>query len=278
MKKRTLKIMISTFNMGNERADKLESLVPNEKDDFDIVALGFQESIYSMTVEGRGDLANSINKVLGKEYILLEHNKRAQIQLIIFIKRQLYKDGVAQSEVMASAENTGFLHLLPNKGGVCISFKVYGTLLAFVSCHLTAHEGIANCALRNQSVEEILGGIRSGFINKDVDPSVTSHHIFFIGDMNYRTTFDKGNPGDLDEKERKALVSELSSDSLVREPMTNPGQEDDVFSEDGDDPNVDEPLSVRLVFLCAFVFHFKNLLLFQFNDLFSICSSFIIFQ
>ena len=231
--------MVSTFNMGNKRADKLESLVPHEKDGFDIVALGFQESIYDMNVEtlgkmleSREDLANSINKILGREYVLLEHNKRAQLQLIIFIKRQLYLEGI-HSEVLTSAENTGFLHLLPNKGGVCISFRVFGTLLAFVSCHLTAHEGVANCALRNQSIEEILGGIRSGF-KEVVDPSVNSHHIFFIGDMNYRTTFDKRNPGDLDEKERKALVPQVSTTSIVNEPMEDPAREEDVFSDDDD--------------------------------------------
>jgi hypothetical protein len=52
--------------------------------------------------------------------------------------------------------------------------------------------------MRNESVIEILGGIRAG-LDKRFDPSLTSHHTFWMGDMNYRTTFDKRTPADLDK-------------------------------------------------------------------------------
>ena len=48
--------------------------------------------------------------------------------------------------------NTGFLHVFPNKGGLCISLTIYGSILSFVSCHLTAHEGVKKCQMRNESV------------------------------------------------------------------------------------------------------------------------------
>ena len=78
--------------------------------------------------------------------------------------------------------------MFPNKGGLCISLNIYGTFLTFVSCHLTAHEGAKKCQMRNDSVVEILGGIRSGW-DKRFDPSITSHHTIVMGDLNYRTTF-----------------------------------------------------------------------------------------
>ncbi len=115
------------------------------------------------------------------------------MQLILFSRNDLVPH---ISRLEQSAENTGFLHVLPNKGGLCSSLAVYGTVLSFISCHLAAHEGTKKCALRNESTEEILGGVRAG--DKRFDPSLLSHHTFWMGDMNYRTTFDKTTPADLD--------------------------------------------------------------------------------
>lgn len=44
------------------------------------------------------------------------------------------------SNIEMSNENTGFLHIFPNKGGICVSFRVLDTSVALVSSHLTAHE------------------------------------------------------------------------------------------------------------------------------------------
>lgn len=57
------------------------------------------------------------------------------------------------------------------------------------------------CATRNSSVEEILDGVLTGNHLLDI------HHTFFMGDMNYRCTFNKKTPLDLTavdkEKSRK---------------------------------------------------------------------------
>lgn len=82
--------------------------------------------------------------------------------------------------------------MLPNKGGILCTCYVDGTSLAFVSTHLAAHEGVKNCQVRNGSIEEILGGVRAG--NKTLDPAVQFHHCFWMGDMNYRLTFDPEVP------------------------------------------------------------------------------------
>ena len=118
------------------------------------------------------------------------------MQLFIFGKKHLRHD---VSRLVKSAENTGFLHVFPNKGGICISFNVRDTVLTFISCHLAAHEGNSKCKLRNMSTEEILGGIKTVF--KDFDPSLTSHYTFFMGDMNYRITYEDVDNSIMDQKE-----------------------------------------------------------------------------
>jgi len=71
-------------------------------------------------------------------------------------------------------------------------FRVCGTSFAFISCHLTAHEGVRNCEMRNASVKEILGGVRAGDTRFDI--SGQRHHVFWMGDMNYRLTSDPTLP------------------------------------------------------------------------------------
>lgn len=45
--------------------------------------------------------------------------------------------------------------------------------------------------MRNSSVEEILDGVLT------VDNLLDMHHIIFMGDMNYRCTFNKKTPADI---------------------------------------------------------------------------------
>lgn len=73
--------------------------------------------------------------------------------MFIFVKERLRQ---SVSNMQVKVENTGFLHVLPNKGGLVCSFEINGTRLAFISCHLTAHEGVKHCEARNSSIIEIL--------------------------------------------------------------------------------------------------------------------------
>ena len=47
-------------------------------------------------------------------------------------------------------------------------------------------QGPKYCALRNASVQEILGGLRAADFRFDI--RVQFHHVFFMGDLNYRLT------------------------------------------------------------------------------------------
>lgn len=141
------------------------------------------------------------------------HCIRAQLQLYVFARRSLQP---RISTVEMSIENTGFLHVFPNKGGLLVTMKIDGTRLAFVSCHLAAHEvrasvcngdapshklltyymlllllllllllplllqGVNFCEERNASIVEILGGVRAG--DKRLDITEQFHHVFWMGE------------------------------------------------------------------------------------------------
>jgi hypothetical protein len=123
------------------------------------------------------------------EWCVVKHTYRVQMQLYVLVRKGLLPH---ITNIEEHAENTGFLHIFPNKGGLLVAFDLYGTTMAFVSTHLTAHEGVAYCAMRNDSIKEILGGVRVG--DERFDVSNQKHHIFWMGDMNYRTCFDSETP------------------------------------------------------------------------------------
>lgn len=133
--------------------------------------------------------------------VQVKQNKRAGQLLLVYARNSLRGE---ISKVESSAENTGFLKVFPNKGALCTSLRLRGTRLSFVSCHLAAHEGFQRCQMRNESIKEILAGIHStGRDNctssirqvQTLDPSLTAHHMFWLGDLNYRVAFDPETPG-----------------------------------------------------------------------------------
>jgi hypothetical protein len=135
------------------------------------------------------DILQLMAEALGHDFVVVKTTARVQMQLIIFCRkkiRHLIRD------IETSKENTGFLHVFPNKGGLCVKLAIGETSFAFISCHLTAQEGTAKCAQRNDSLVEILGGVRFG--DKRFDPTLLVHHTILMGDLNYRITFDPVAP------------------------------------------------------------------------------------
>ena len=74
--------------------------------------------------------------------------------------------------------------------------------------------GTSKCAARNESIEEILHGVRVG--DRRFDPTVQHHHTFLMGDLNYRLTFDPRVPVSKDRtpsvKDRASSVSKSQMD------------------------------------------------------------------
>ena len=98
-----------------------------------------------------------------------------------------------QSFIIVKAENTGIGRVYSNKGGIVVQFTIRQTRLAFFTAHLAAHEGESHYQTRNADVKEILRGCKPS--SKAVpqhlagiyDSSLACHHMFVMGDLNYRT-------------------------------------------------------------------------------------------
>ena len=126
---RSVKIFCGTWNMGNAKGELVDSFLPAKGGDYDIIVVGLQESTYTVEYAADDDAKRSISEkmayeqsikdlsrdfcsILGSNFFIVEHARRAQLQLFIFAKLSL-KSVIGHVE--KSAENTGFLHIFPNK-------------------------------------------------------------------------------------------------------------------------------------------------------------------
>jgi hypothetical protein len=124
-----MKVFVGSWNVGNKRPEGLANFLPSADADYDIIAIGLQESTYAHVEEDHSQNAahvaanivldacihhfkQELSNVLGSDYYIVQHVRRAQLQLYIFAKAELQK---SISDVNWSAENTGFLHVFPNK-------------------------------------------------------------------------------------------------------------------------------------------------------------------
>ncbi len=131
-------------------------------------------------------LKDTIRSHLGDKYAVLAACNRFQMKLQVYIRKDRMSE-VALNSIKVGAENTGIAGVAPNKGGLAVKFSIGGSSLAFISCHLQAHSGAANCIRRIDSVANILSGIRMGSGNlKRVDIDAQAHHTFLMGDLNFR--------------------------------------------------------------------------------------------
>mmetsp|Transcript_23470 Transcript_23470/g.34446 ORF Transcript_23470/g.34446 Transcript_23470/m.34446 type:complete len:481 (+) Transcript_23470:109-1551(+) len=239
----TVKIMVISWNMGNAPPERsFDRIIPFGGGQYDIVAFGLQEATWSVPLKKKDEvdiadensaeglcvrqLLREIKDIFDEEFFLVAHNKRAQMQQLVFGRNSLMS---RISNVQKTAENTGFFHVFPNKGGLRVSMTIDSTNIAFISCHLTAHEGADKCAMRNSSVAEILEGVMT---------TNQMHHVIFMGDMNYRCTFDKRTPADLIvEKRRISDVTKFNSGAKVPTKIVA-----DPAAGGSDDEDIDEPM------------------------------------
>lgn len=92
-----------------------------------------------------------------------------------------------------------------NKGGIAVSLSVWDTEFCFVNSHLAAHQDKVNS--RNAMYRSIVRGIRLDTYNMDI--LTGHHHVFWMGDLNYRIAFGRQRSSPTDE-EFAAVVSSLT--------------------------------------------------------------------
>eukprot|EP00934_Nitzschia_sp_Nitz4_P008874 Nitzschia sp. Nitz4//scaffold230_size58257//40074//43916//NITZ4_006487-RA/size58257-processed-gene-0.68-mRNA-1//-1//CDS//3329543268//8864//frame0 len=227
MKKSQVSILICTANIGNAEPtlESLEAWVPPggtchrvtplDKQslgagNFDIIAIGMQEATWSDS-RGKGsrralkgdqiteaDVLNALEQkntaqlremiqdTLGDGYHQVADEQRGQMRLHIWVRRPILRD---ITRVKLSGSNTGIGNVLANKGGIVATVYYRNTRISFISLHLAAHEGESYYKTRCENLRSILREAKTFGGTKKFDETMTSHHCFVFGDMNFRTNF-----------------------------------------------------------------------------------------
>jgi hypothetical protein len=202
---RDLVIRIVTWNLGNA-APKLDEVVDyfldvsgedegdGIKHPVDILAIGCQECAYTVK-EGefagqeQAEHMDNLIEIAMRAHSIGDANDYCMVATRVLWEMRIYvlarKEHASHiTDVETAMEATGFAHLLGNKGGLSVKIVAYDTSLAFLSCHLAAHQGKTKD--RNGNLYEILGqgGCRMG--QQKLEIVNQFHHIFWFGDLNYR--------------------------------------------------------------------------------------------
>jgi endonuclease/exonuclease/phosphatase family metal-dependent hydrolase len=138
-------------------------------------AIAAQSPFYKMVVDHIGD-----------DFDIVALSLMFQTGILVAVRKRLSK---RVSAVYKAQEATGVLRMGTNKGGVLVQVEIAKTRLCFVGAHLAAH--LQHCGKRDQDILEIVGQIRIGTGLKDVDLDAQAHHVFWMGDLNYRVDWDK---------------------------------------------------------------------------------------
>lgn len=131
--------------------------------------------------------------------------------LTIFVKTQLLP---SVSRVRTDKANVGLGGVAGNKGAIGARFTVLDTNFVIINSHLAAHAEEVN--RRNEDFVSIANGLRNLRDDPEVDVlSSAVHHMFWMGDLNYRINLDRDKVLDLiREKEWKQLQE---ADQLIQE-------------------------------------------------------------
>ncbi|CAG9311592.1 INPP5D [Blepharisma stoltei] len=172
-----LKIWVSSWNIGYMDEPNSEELLRwlEGSEGHDVIALGFQECKKSKRVAWLTALNNYLDS---KEYSMIAFISMWEMFLIIYARDEL-KEKI--TDIQKLYKPTGIAHIIGNKGGLVITFKIEETSYCFVSCHLAARE--ERVPQRNQNVKDLLSLKPSSL---EMDFTVEFDYIFWFGDMNYR--------------------------------------------------------------------------------------------
>lgn len=143
----------------------------------------------------------------------------------VFCKRSMWQMnviGLASRDVISnisgvesSKEETGVLHVIPNKGAVGLSFTIGDTSMCFVGAHLAANHD--KMERRASDIGEIIWGIRLGVHGTPLTNQFT--HVIWAGDLNYRI--------DMEREECERLVQERQLATLLEHDQLRKAQREE---------------------------------------------------
>eukprot|EP00054_Salpingoeca_dolichothecata_P025348 m.177091 g.177091 ORF g.177091 m.177091 type:complete len:943 (+) comp25322_c2_seq3:1097-3925(+) len=120
-------------------------------------------------------------EIMPTNYESVASHTLGEMHLSVFLRRSLLP---ALSGAATASKATGIGGVYTNKGGIVAMIKLGGLRLAFYSCHLAAHRGYEYLLARHHDVKEILRHAR--IESKEFDLYCHAHHVFLMGDLNYR--------------------------------------------------------------------------------------------
>lgn len=137
---RNVRLLVATWNAGNAEPDpsQFKHIMPDKGEGYDLIVIGLQESTYALGASKTDDdepaapaatsddasannslllpcvenLSKKFCNHLGSNFYMVAHNRRAQLQLFVFARITLQN---AISNIEKTSENTGFMHVFPNK-------------------------------------------------------------------------------------------------------------------------------------------------------------------
>ncbi|XP_041707449.1 inositol polyphosphate 5-phosphatase K isoform X1 [Coregonus clupeaformis] len=120
-----------------------------------------------------------MNTLAHRGYIKVSSVRLQGLLLLVFSK-QVHVPFIRDIETTYT--RTGIFGYWGNKGGVSVRFSLYGHMMCFVNCHLTAHMGNAL-----QRVDEFEYILETQDFDLDNTPTVRDHKVvFWFGDLNFR--------------------------------------------------------------------------------------------
>jgi len=200
-----------TWNVGGiDFPDDLGILFNNKNlEDIDVYSIGVQECSYFKSKDWQKHLRTLLSYY---GFTPIASVDMCQMFLLVFIKS---KFSPFVENVKTSYKALGFAKVIGNKGGMGISFKLFGYSMTFINCHLAPKP--YKVLERNIHVKNIVKYLKIGDNHGDLD--ITSDYLFWQGDLNYRVDYDYERVIQEIEKENIQLL--LSKDQLIKQRMNN---------------------------------------------------------
>ncbi|XP_007485811.1 inositol polyphosphate 5-phosphatase K isoform X4 [Monodelphis domestica] len=160
-------------------------LLNNECENMDMYVIGLQE-MKSGIINYISELAfeDPWSKLLMDVLAPLGYIKvtsiRMQGLLLLVFARRLHVPFI--SDIYTNYTRTGLYGYWGNKGGVSISFRIYGYAICFLNCHLPAH--LTNNDQRLIDFDKILE--MQNFENDNIPNILDNDLIVWFGDLNFR--------------------------------------------------------------------------------------------
>ena len=234
-----LNILTCTANMGNAEPtdESLKAWIPPNGDmsllkpldsrhmpegTFDVIVIGMQEATWkeklfkksfvseklsedevlnAMEEKNTAQLREMVHTILGDDYSQISDEQRGQMRLQIWASDRVVSD---ITDIRISGANTGIGNVLANKGGIVMTIKYQDTRISFLSAHLAAHEGENYYKNRCDNIKAILREAKTFGLSSKIDVATSSHHMFFMGDLNFRTKF--GQEGSHEDNVKRAMT------------------------------------------------------------------------